>query len=390
MKSLHTEVLIIGGGIVGSSAALVLAKAGRRVTILERDLCGARSSGINYGGVRRQGRPEVQLPLSQRAHQIWGDLQSLIGTTGEYERSGHFKLARSEADMQSLIAYAELSRPYGLGIELISGERLRQQCPWLGGAAVGGSLCPEDGQANPRLVSPAFARAAEAAGATVIERCEVMQVGHDGRDFVAEARQGGEPLQVRAEVLINCAGAWANRVGQSFGETVPLTSGHPSMVVTEPIPHFLPWSLGVEGGSIYCRQVARGNVVLGGGRGYEQDELRARASHDSILGLLPQAAALLPALRHVHIIRSWSGVEGYLPDQHPVIGPSTTQMGLLHGFGFCGAGFQIGPAAGEALAELVLHGRSTIALDAFSIGRFLPPRSDAVDLLSSHPERKIS
>ncbi|MFX6023563.1 FAD-dependent oxidoreductase, partial [Acinetobacter baumannii] len=81
--------------------------------------------------------------------------------------------------------------------------------------------------------------------------------------FVAEARQGDEPLQVRAEVLINCAGAWANRVAHSFGETVPLTSGHPSMVVTEPIPHFLPWSLGVEGGSIYCRQVARGNVVLG-------------------------------------------------------------------------------------------------------------------------------
>ncbi|MFT2621918.1 FAD-dependent oxidoreductase, partial [Escherichia coli] len=78
------------------------------MTVLERDLCGARSSGINYGGVRRQGRPEVQLPLSQRAHEIWGDLQSLIGTTGEYERSGHFKLARSDADLQSLIAYAEL------------------------------------------------------------------------------------------------------------------------------------------------------------------------------------------------------------------------------------------------------------------------------------------
>ncbi|MFX4404731.1 FAD-dependent oxidoreductase, partial [Acinetobacter baumannii] len=77
MKSLNTEVLIIGGGIVGTSAALVLAKAGRRVTVLERDLCGARSSGITYGGVRRQGRPEVQLPLSQRAHEIWGDLQSL-------------------------------------------------------------------------------------------------------------------------------------------------------------------------------------------------------------------------------------------------------------------------------------------------------------------------
>ncbi len=394
MKTLSTEVLIVGGGIVGASAALVLAKAGRRVTLLERDLCGARSSGINYGGVRRQGRPLVQLPLSQRAHQIWAGLDALIGTTGEYERSGHFKLARSIADMQALEAYAALSRPYGLSIELISGERLRQQCPWLGGAAVGGSLCPEDGQANPRLVSPAFARAAQAAGAEIIERCELMQVVHDGRDFVAEARRGDEIVQLRAEVVINCAGAWATRLASAFGEDVPLSSGHPSMVVTEPIARFLPWSLGVEGGSIYCRQVARGNVVLGGGRGYELDDKRARASHDSILGLLPQAAALLPVLRHVHIIRTWSGVEGYLPDHQPVIGPSATQAGLLHGFGFCGAGFQIGPAAGEALAELVLHGRSAIALDAFSIARFAPAAAvvaaGSSDLLSSHPERKIS
>lgn len=390
MKTLSTEVLIVGGGIVGASAALVLAKAGRRVLLVERDLCGSRSSGINYGGVRRQGRPAVQLPLSQRAHQIWGELQTLIGTTGEYQRSGHFKLARSAADMQALEAYAELSRPYGLGIELISGERLRAQCPWLGGAAVGGSLCPEDGQANPRLIAPAFARAAQAAGAALLERCELMQISHDGGAFVAEARQDGATLQLRADVVLNCAGAWATRLAAAFGEQVPLTSGHPSMVVTEPIAHFLPWSLGVEGGSIYCRQVARGNVVLGGGRGYEMDDQRARASHDSILGLLPQAAALLPALRHVHIIRTWSGVEGYLPDHHPVIGPSATQPGLLHGFGFCGAGFQIGPAAGEALAELVLHGRSNVDVSAFSISRFLPIAADSADSGEAAPAAVLS
>ena len=123
------------------------------------------------------------------------------------------------------------------------------------------------------------------------------------------------------------------------------------------------------------------------------------AARDALLG---DIEALLPALRHVHIIRTWSGVEGYLPDHHPVIGPSSTQPGLLHGFGFCGAGFQIGPAAGEALAELVLHGRSNIDLDAFSIARFTPrpavstisvvgtDGTDTSDLLSSHPERKIS
>ncbi|NUU02117.1 NAD(P)/FAD-dependent oxidoreductase [Herbaspirillum robiniae] len=391
MKRIATEVLIIGGGIVGASAALALARAGRRVTVLERDLCGSRSSGINYGGVRRQGRAAVQLPLAQRAHEIWSGLRELIGIDGEYVRSGHFKLARSAADMQALEAYAEMSRPYGLDIALIGGAALREQCPWLGGAAVGGSLCPEDGQANPRLVSPAFARASGRAGAQVIERCEVKQAGFDGRAFVADAEHGGEALQVRAEVLINCAGAWAGKLAGFFGEDAPMTSGHPSMAVTEPIPQFLPWSLGVEGGSIYCRQVARGNVVLGGGRGYVIDDSRARASHDSILSLLPQAVALLPALRHVQIIRTWSGVEGYLPDRQPVLGPSLTQPGLLHGFGFCGAGFQIGPAAGEALAELVLHGRSAVALDAFSMSRFAPAASLAPGAPSLPvPERKIS
>jgi len=78
-----------------------------------------------------------QLPLAQRAHQVWADLPALIGTDGEYQRSGHFKIGRSEADMASLEAYANLSRDFDLGIQLISGTTLRERCPWLGGKAVG-------------------------------------------------------------------------------------------------------------------------------------------------------------------------------------------------------------------------------------------------------------
>jgi len=370
MKRIDTEIAIIGGGIVGSAAALALAKAGRCVLVLERDLCGSRSSGINYGGVRRQGRPLSQLPLAARAHEIWARLPQLIGIDGEYQRSGHFKLARNAADMQTLTDYAERSRPFGLGIELIDGARLRQMCPWLGGAAVGGSLCPDDGHANPRLVSPAFARAAQTAGAQLLESCEVGSAGHDGQRFVLETRQAGVALQVHADILINCAGAWAGQLAAGFGDVVPLTSGHPAMAVTEPLPLFLPWSLGVEGGSVYCRQVSRGNVVLGGGRGYAQDDKRARSSHAAIFALLPQLTALLPGLAKAHIIRTWSGVEGYLPDRQPVLGASPHQAGLFHGFGFCGAGFQIGPAAGEVIAELILQGRTDIPLTAFAVERF--------------------
>lgn len=83
MEKLAADVAIIGGGIVGASAALALRRMGFSVTLLERDFCGSRSSGVNYGGVRRQGRPLSQLPLAQRAHGIWGRLQELIGIDGE-------------------------------------------------------------------------------------------------------------------------------------------------------------------------------------------------------------------------------------------------------------------------------------------------------------------
>ena len=366
-----TDVAIVGGGIVGASAALALRRKGVGVVLLERDLCGSRSSGVNYGGVRRQGRPLSQLPLAQRAHQIWACLPELIGTDGEYARTGHFKIARSEADMASLEHYADLSRDFDLGLSLISGERLRAQCPWLGGKAVGGSLCPEDGQANPRLVSPAFALAAQRAGAHIFERSPLTRIEHDGRQLFT--LYSGEALQVQAPVVLNCAGAWAGALAAQFGEAVPLRSGHPAMMVTEPLPYFMQWSLGVEGGGIYCRQVARGNLVLGGGSGFWLDEDRARSERGAIAALTVQAIELLPSLRHAHFIRTWSGTEGYLPDRQPVLCMSRTTPGLIHGFGFAGAGFQIGPAVGEVLAELARDGQTSTPIDAFSLARFDEP-----------------
>jgi sarcosine oxidase subunit beta len=382
IRKLRTDVAIVGGGIVGSSAALALRRMGVGVVLLERDLCGSRSSGVNYGGVRRQGRPVSQLPLAQRAHRIWGGLSELLGTDGEYIRSGHFKIARSESDMASLERYRALSSDFDLGLELISGARLREQCPWLGTRAVGGSLCAEDGQANPRLVSPAFALAARRAGAQVFERHKVDEVAHDGATFMVRS---GNALEVQAPVLLNCAGAWAGAIASQFGETPPMYARSPLMAVTEPVPHFMKWSLGVEGGGIYCRQVARGNLVLGGGSGITLDAERSRAERDGIAALAVQAVELLPVLRHAHIIRTWGGTEGYLPDREPVLGPSLTTPGLFHGFGFAGAGFQIGPAAGEVLAELARDGRTETPIDAFAIGRFDDEKTQAQESLTVSP-----
>ncbi|MGF6201986.1 NAD(P)/FAD-dependent oxidoreductase [Pseudomonas laurylsulfatiphila] len=364
---IEVDAVIIGGGIVGASAALFLGKAGRRVVLLERDFCGSHSSGVNYGGVRRQGRPLSQLPLSQRAHAIWAQLPQLIGIDGEYQRSGHLKLARSTDDLRALQDYAASSQGFGLDLQVLDRTELRSRFPWVGDVAVGASYCPDDGHANPRLVSPAFARAARRHGVQVHEQCTVTAVEHNGQRFCVRTQNG---MQFHAPWLLNCAGAWAGSIAAQFGEPVPMHSGHPAMLVTEPLPLVMDASTGVEGGGIYARQVARGNCVLGGGQGFALDDARARPGQGAVLEILRQAVELYPFLEGAQAIRTWSGTEGYLPDRQPVIGHSRTQPGLLHAFGFAGAGFQIGPAVGQALTEIICSGASKTSLDAFSITRF--------------------
>jgi len=367
IEKLSADVTIVGGGIVGSSAALFLRRFGLSVVLLERGLCGAAASGVNYGGVRVQGRTLSQLPLALRARSIWSRLSSYIGIDGEYVQSGHLKIARSESDMANLEAYAAQMREHGLSLQLVSGAAFRAAHPMFGARAVGGSFCAEDGHANPRLVSPAFARAAQAAGARVIEQCTVSELGHTGNTFVVG---DGRSVEVKSSWLLNCAGAWALDVAQRFGDAAPLTRIHPGMAVTEPVPRFMDVNVGVEGGGIYGRQTARGNCVMGGARGAAKGSLYAVPTAEAMGELCRRMADLFPALADVHVIRFWSGVEGSLPDHQPVIGPSPNVPELIHAFGFCGAGFQTGPAVGEALAELVYHGRCDIELAPFALQRF--------------------
>ena len=363
----QADVAIIGGGIVGSSAALFLRRFGLSVVLLERGLCGAAASGVNYGGVRTQGRTLSQLPLALRSRELWARLPELIGIDGEFVQSGHLKVARTEADMHSLARYRDQVQGHGLTLQLLSAAPLRQAQPWLGERAVGASFCAEDGHANPRLVSPAFARAAQHAGARVIERCDVTQMAHTGAGFVIS---DGRSVELKSRWLLNCAGAWALPIADTFGDHAPLFSIYPGMAVTEAVPRFMDVNVGVEGGGIYGRQTDRGNCVMGGSRGAANGSLYAVPTAQATAELCQRMAELFPALAQAHVIRFWSGVEGSLPDHQPVIGPSPMQPQLLHAFGFCGAGFQTGPAVGEALAELVHLGRSQVALHAFSIARF--------------------
>lgn len=365
---LAKDVAIIGGGLVGSSAALALRRMGFSVVLLDKGFCGAQASGVNYGGVRRQGRPPEQIALSQRAHAIWPRLKDIIGIDGEFVRSGHLKLARTEAEMASLEAYATRVSALGLDLELMGHNQLRERFPWIAGDVAGASLCPGDGHANPRLVSAAFARAAERAGAQVLEQTPVSHVEKMAEGFRLSTGIGTD---IRARFVINSAGAWAGAFAESFGEPVPLSRIYPSMIVTEPLASFMSANIGAEGGGIYARQVERGNCIVGGMRGVPiADPDFSRPTDSGAVTIMNRAAALFPALRHAYAIRFWSGTEGEMADRNPVIGFSRTTPNLIHAFGFSGAGFQIAPGVGEVLAELVRDGDSKTPIQAFAIDRF--------------------
>jgi sarcosine oxidase subunit beta len=143
------------------------------------------------------------------------------------------------------------------------------------------------------------------------------------------------------------------------------------MLVSEPLPFFIDRSVGVCGGGIYLRQIARGNVILGGGDGWcDAEGLRSRPLTAVSLASMRDALALVPGLAGSHIIRTWTGIDGEMPDRIPVLGWSATTPNLVHAFGFSGHGFQLGPIVGDVIGELVAQGRSTSALAPFAIERF--------------------
>jgi len=383
MSAISSDVVIIGGGIMGSSAAFFLSRRGRSVTLLESGLIGQQASGTNFGNTRRQGRPLDQLPLANRASEIWRCSKELLGTDIEYLESGHLRICYRDRPetVGKFEQYARDARHCGLELEIFSGATLRKRFPFLGSDVMAGSYSARDGHANPRLVSPAFGRAAVCAGARVFENTPVVTVEKHGEDFRVLSEDG---RLFRAPVLLIAAGAWGDTLAAQFGDSVPLTSFAPTMSVTEPVAYSILPSVGVttpeKVEDVYFRQIPRGNVIIGGSTRAPAypDIRRAYVQPQNTLNQLRQIRRLAPALARLSIIRVWSGIEGYLPDSRPVLGPSDHVSGLYYAFGFSGAGFQIGPGVGDMLAELIDTGTTDISLDPYRVSRFSNTEAEAV------------
>jgi sarcosine oxidase subunit beta len=368
-KMKRPDLLVIGGGIHGCSAALHAARRGLDVVLVEKDTVARHASGVNAGGVRRLNRHPAELALSQLSMSLWHRIVELVDDDCGFQRCPQIRLAESEADLEALRTRVEMVRTLGFDNEVMLDEaEMRALVPAVASHCVGALASLDDGFAMPHRTTLAFCKQAVVEGVTVLEGCAVYALMRRSGGW--EIRAGH--MTIHAGCILNAAGAWGGDIARMIGEAAPVQVIAPMMLVTGRMPRFCDAVIGCASRPLSFKQMPNGTVVIGGARLGRADASRNRT--DLIMTELAcsaaTAASIFPIMRDAQIVRAWSGIEGRMPDQIPVLGSSHAAAGAFHAFGFSAHGFQLAPAVGQVMAELIATGRSPLTLDAFDVGRF--------------------
>lgn len=373
MNAESFDVAVVGGGLHGLSAALHLARADRRVVVIERRWTGRHASGATAAGVRTLNRDLAEVPISLEAMAMWHRIEEIVGDDCGFQAQGQLNVAERDEHMPALVQRE--ARMRGLGYaheELIDARELRRLVPALSPHCVGALVARRDGAADPHRTILAFRRACEAEGVVIAEACGVETVDRQGEDWllVCGARR------FRAPVVVNAAGAWAGRLAALFGDDIALGVRASMMIVTERLAPLLDPVVSVVGRALSFKQASQGTLVIGGGLqgAADLDRERSTVNFRELAKGARAASDLFPAVRGVRIARCWTGIEAQTRDRLPVIGASPRVAGLVHAFGFSGHGFQLVPVVGSILAELVVEGRTRREIVPFAPQRLMQER----------------
>jgi glycine/D-amino acid oxidase-like deaminating enzyme len=367
----RADAVIVGGGVIGCSIAYHLAARGLRVVLCERETLGSQSTGRCAGGVRQQFSSETNVRMQRLSVAAFTRFEEEVGSPLDFRQIGYLFLLSKQDDVE--VFRSQLRMWHRLGLteaRWVTPEEARELSPAIStDGVVGGTFCPSDGIASPNDATAGYAGAARRLGATVLEGCAVHAIDTAG-GRVQRVQTSAGPIAT--ELVFDCAGAWSAEVAAMAGVTLPVAPYPRHVFVTEhgpQVPRDNPMTIDFET-SLYFHPEGDG-VLFGMG---ERDEVSTFATVVD-WGFLEKvervAARRVPALLDAGIRTGWVGLYESTPDHQPFLGTVDEAPGLWCACGFSGHGFQMAPAVGRLLAQLLLDGRSEIDIDQFSPRRVL-------------------
>ncbi len=366
------SVIVVGGGIVGLSAAYYLADRGCEVTVFEKDSLGMASTSRAVGGIRSQFQTPVNVDLSLSSKAVWNEFDSTFGVDIAYRKTGYLFLARNRETAATFESTVAMQRERGASSQFLDPEEAVEYCNGLRpDLFAGASYNPDDGFADPNLAVQGYATAAREQGVDIRTGTAVTDVLVEGGEVVGVETADGTH---EAEYVINAAGASVSRIGEMAGLDLPIYPRRRQIAVVEPtrpVPEDDPLTIDLDRGS-YFRPERSGNTLVGG-HFSDSDPDEDPDLYDDSMDLDWAATAVEYAAdftdyfdEETRIKRGWAGLYAVTPDNHPIIEES--RPGFIVGGGFSGHGFQHAPATGQLVAEIVTEGSPQL-LDISMLGR---------------------
>ena len=375
------DVVIIGGGIVGSSIAWHLTAAGcKRVLVIERESSqGKGSTGKSMGGVRAQFSTPVNIQMSLYSIPFYARFEETLGYPADYRPQGYLFVASTENHLAYLRVNLEKQKALGLqSARILPATEITAMLPQLrNDDIVGGSFCSTDGFVDPYSVMNGFMAAAVDQGAMLWKKTEVTGIGLDDRGLCTVETTRG-PVATR--VAVNAAGPWAAEVARMAGVELPVHPLRRMLVPSEPFddfPHSSPMVIDMATG-FHFRPEARGFLLAWN----DPEESSQIPEFDPafVEKILVLAANRVPAFENLPVNpkRGWAGLYEMSPDHHCILGPVAEVSGFFLANGFSGHGVMHAPATGKILSDLILQGKtsvvsdvSVVALERFARGELI-------------------
>ncbi len=374
-----SEVVVIGGGVVGISIAYHLAKRGcGDVVVVERNYLGSGSTEKCPGGIRQQFASEVNVRLSLESVRFFERFEEETGHAADFRQDGYLILATGREDLAAFGENVRLQRRLGVDVESLSPDEVAAMVPGLECADVlGATFCPSDGFADPYSVVAGFASAARRLGVKVLEDTEVTAIDLRAGRVVGVTTSRG---QLATPVVVNAAGPWAAAVGRMAGVDIPIRPSRRHVFVTEPVFNrpgpfralgdlHLPMVIDFATGFWFRREGP--SLIFGMRNPAEPAGFSLDVDWDFFTSeLAPGACRRLPALGETGIARARAGLHSDTPDRMAVLGETPEVGGLYLACGFSGHGFMHAPAVGRVMADLILDSTVSPEVTALRPDRF--------------------